>query len=196
VLSTGTAYPTTAPHKGRIVAFTVTPASVTAADINGTKATKTTPALPGLNATYGGPSEVAITVLRPSTTSTKVGPGDRFYKVIAESPLFKLQPYFGHLVQFVLAQSLPVSQGDIVALTVPTWAPLLSVNLTKSQFGWRASRTTGCTNYTVQTAQLLVGNSTQYRCYFSATRVDYTATEITLPVPPPVPKTTKRRRSR
>ena len=185
-LSNATAYPTTAAHNGRIVAFTVTPAAVTAADINGTAATKTTPAQPGLNATYGGASEVAITVLKVS--STKLLPGLRVYKVVAESPLFKLQPYFGHLVQFVLNDSLPIAKGELVALTVPTWAPLLSVDLARTQFAWRASRTSGCLSYTVQTAQLLLGDSTEYKCYFNATRVEYTATEITLPVPPPVPK--------
>jgi len=193
VLNNGVGYPTIALHRGRIVAFTVTPASITAADINGTKATKTTPAQPGLNATYGGASEVAITVLKPSSsvTSKKVGPSKRYYKVVAESPLFQLQPYFGHLVQFVLDQSLPIGKGDVVGLTVPTWAPLLSVNLAKSQFGWRASRpSASCTDFTVQTAQLLPGASTRYQCYFDGTRVEYTATEITLPVPPPVPKTT------
>jgi len=187
VLSDGTPYPTTAVHNGRVVAFTVWPASVSAADVNGTAATGTTPAQPGLNATYGGASEVAITVLKPS--STKVAPGERVYTVVAESPLFKLQPYFGHLVQFVLDQTLPIAKGEVVALTVPTWAPLLSVDLTKSQFGWRASRTTGCLNYTVQAAQLTVGSSTMYKCFFDATRVAYTATEITLPVPPPQPRT-------
>jgi hypothetical protein len=201
VLSTGVPYPSTATHAGRIVAFTVTPASVTLADINGTKATKTTPAQPGLNATYGGVSSVAITVLKPTPalTSTKTAPGQRFWKVVAESPLFKLQPYFGHLVQFVLNQTLPIAKGDVVALTVPTWAPLLSVNLTKSQFGWRASRgsaNNGCLSYTVQSAQLLVGASTQYGCYFNATRVDYTATEITSPVPPPQPKPPKKKKTK
>ena len=186
VLSNSMAYPTTALHKGRIVAFTVSPASVTLSDINGTAATKTAAAQPGLNATYGGASEVAITVLKPS--STKVAPGNRFYKVVAESPLFKLQPYFGHLVQFVLDQSLPIAKGDVVGLTVPTWAPLLSVNLPKTEFGWRASRESGC--FAVQSAQLSAGDSTQYRCYFNGTRVEYTATEITLPVPPPQPKAT------
>jgi hypothetical protein len=189
VLNDGMAYPTAALHTGRIVAFTVTPAAVSLTDINGAPATGTKPAQPGLNATYGGESEVAITVLSPS--STKIAPGKRVYKVVSESPLFKLQPYFGHLVQFVLTQTLPIFKGDVVALTVPTWAPLLSVNLTANQFGWRASRSGGCLAYTTQSAQLLVGNSAMYPCYFSATRVEYTATEITSPVPPPQPKPPK-----
>ena len=188
----GTPYPTTALYKGRIVAFSVTPAKVTLTDITGTPATKTKPAQPGLDATYGGASEVAITVLKATASKSKLPPGQRPYRVVAESPLFKLQPYFGHLVQFVLGQSLPIAKGDFVALTVPTWAPLLSVNLSKTQFAWRASRTrTGCLTYTVQAAQLTDGDTTTYPCYFTATRVEYTATEVTLPVPPPVPKPKK-----
>src|ERR1700722_5349486 len=51
-VSDGTAYPSMALHNGRIVAFTVTPASVSLADINGTPKTTKKAALPGLNATY------------------------------------------------------------------------------------------------------------------------------------------------
>ncbi|HEY5317543.1 MAG TPA: hypothetical protein VIJ20_06150 [Solirubrobacteraceae bacterium] len=176
IQSDGTTYPTMAAHAGRIVAFTVSPATVSSADINGTAKTKTKAAQPGLNATYGGASVVAITVLAPSTK--------HFYKVVAESPMFQLQPYFGHLVQFVLDQSLPITKDEFVALTVPTWAPLLTVDLTKSQFLWRPSRATNCLAYTVQTAQLMTGDNAQYLCFFTGTRVEYTATEITSPVPP------------
>lgn len=186
--SDGVTYPTMAAHTGRIVAFTVTPADVSSADINGTPKTKTKPATSGLNVTYGGPAEAAITVLQESTK--------HFYKVIAESPMFQLQPYFGHLVQFVLNQSLPIAKGQFVALTVPTWAPLLTVDLTKSQFLWRPSRSTNCLAYTVQSAQIMVGSNAQYLCFFTGTRVDYTATEITSPVPPPHHHATRRSRRR
>jgi hypothetical protein len=183
-IADGTSYPTMALHNGRIVAFTVTPAAVSLADINGVAKTQTKPAQPGLNATYGGASEIAVTVLQPAAK--------HFYKVVAESPMFMLQPYFGHLVQFVLSQSLPIAKGDFVALTVPTWAPLLTVGLSKTQFLWRPSRATSCLSYTVQSAQLTIGNNAQYLCFFTGTRVDYTATEITSPVPPPQPKKTRR----
>jgi hypothetical protein len=183
ILSDGTAYPTEAAHNGRIVAFTVSPGDVSTADINGTAATKTKPAQPGLNATYGGASEAAITVLQPAPK--------HFFKVVAESPLFQLQPYFGHLVQFVLTESLPIAKGDVISLTVPTWAPLLAVDLSKTQFTWRPSRASGCLSYTVQSAQLTLGDNAQYRCFFNGTRVEYTATEVTSPVPPPVPKKKK-----
>jgi hypothetical protein len=190
IQSDGTTYPTMAAHNGRIVAFTVTPASVSAADVNGTPASKGKAAQPGLNATYGGASEVAITVLQASTK--------HFYKVVAESPLFQLQPYLGHLVQFVLDDSLPIAKGEFVALTVPTWAPLLTVDLTKTMFLWRPSRASSCLSYTTQSAQLMTGDNAQYLCFFNGTRVEYTATEITSPVPPPQPRkgTTKRRRKR
>jgi len=180
IQSDGTTYPTMSPYNGRIVAFEVSPATVSAADINGTPKTKTKAAQAGLNATYGGASEAAITVLQASSK--------HFYKVVAESPLFQLQPYFGHLVQFVLDDSLPIAKGEFVALTVPTWAPLLTVNLTKSMFLWRPSRASSCLDYTVQSAQLLAGSNAQYLCYFTGTRVEYTATEITNPVPPRQPK--------
>ena len=63
----------------------------------------------------------------------------RSYEVVATTGIFKIQPYFGTTVQFPLKTTLPARKGDIVALTVPTWAPVLAVNLPQEN-GWRASR--------------------------------------------------------
>jgi hypothetical protein len=164
-LSDGVYYPTTVKKAGRIVAYTVGLARLTKADIT------------GLNSRYGGTSQVAITVLHP-------GAG-RLYTVTGESPLQHATPWFGHVVQFPLTNSLRVNPGDVVALTVPTWAPVLSIGLPSKQFQYRASRPSKCTTFDLQTAQLTIGNSTSYRCFYVGTRVQYTATEVTYP---PVPK--------
>jgi hypothetical protein len=58
--------------------------------------------------------------------------------------------------------------------------------LTNKAFQYRASRSTGCTNFNFQTAQLSIGATTQYRCFYVGTRVEFTATEVTTPQ---VPKT-------
>ncbi len=59
-------------------------------------------------------------------------PGERYFgRVTAASPLQTLTPYFGQTVQFPLTTSLEVKKGDIVALTVPTWAPALALGLGK-----------------------------------------------------------------
>jgi hypothetical protein len=160
-------YPTTAPHDGRIVAFTLQLGQLNTKQIH------------FFNSTYGGTARVQITVLRQKPK--------RFFVVKAQSPVFHIQPFFGTTVQFPLETTLPVKKGDVVALTVPTWAPVLAVNLPQEN-GWRASRPTNCRDLVVQTGQLVIGNQAQYRCLYQTARVTYTATEITTPVPPKPPK--------
>ena len=163
-LSDAMAYPTTVKTAGRIVAYTVGMAKLAKSDIT------------GLNARYGGTSQVMLTVLAPGKS--------RFYSVVAQSPMQHAEPYFGGVVQFPLTTTLPVVAGDVVALTVPTWAPVLSIGLPNKSFQYRASRSTGCTNFAFQTAQLTIGDNTQYRCFYNGTRVQYSVTEITTPVVP------------
>ncbi len=166
-------YPTTAPQDGRIVGFTLQLGQLNDKQIH------------FFNSTYGGTSRVQITILHPKPK--------RFFNVVAQSPLFRIQPFFGTTVQFPLEASLPVKKGDVVALTVPTWAPVLAVNLPKEN-GWRASRPSDCSNLATQTAQLAIGNSQQYKCLYQTARLTYTATEISTPVPPkkPAPKKKKK----
>ena len=163
-LADGVAYPTTVKTAGKIVAFTVGLAKLTKADIS------------GLDSTYGGTSQIAITVLKPGKS--------RLWTVRSESPLFHVQPWFGHVVQFPLTTTLDAKPGDAVALTVNTWAPILSIGLPGKQFQYRASRATGCTTFNIQTAQLTIGANTMYKCFYVSTRVQYTATEVTTPAVP------------
>ncbi len=80
-----------------------------------------------LDTKYGGTTQAGISVLEP------VGAKNLHqWQVVAESPIVHLQPYLGYVVQFPLATPLPVVAGDVVALTVKTWAPVLSIALTPS----------------------------------------------------------------
>jgi hypothetical protein len=132
--------------------------------------------------------------------------------VVAESPLFHLEPYLGTVAQFPLADSLgapgappmaaplPVAKGDVIALTVPTWAPVLSFGLSTSQFGYRQSRRANCPHpAAAQQAQVTLGQEAMYRCEYAGTSVEYTATEITTPTPAktstPVHKTKKKKKT-
>jgi hypothetical protein len=114
--------------------------------------------------------------------------GERLFgRVIAQGPVVGLSDYFGQTVQFPLDRAIPVQKGNIVALTVPTWAPALSA-LTEDGSSWRASRAlNACDNTDRQTAQTTVGALTQYRCLYKA-RLTYTATLITNPKPNKPPK--------
>jgi hypothetical protein len=164
-LRDGVAYPSTVKTAGRIVAFTVglsrlsSSASTTKQDIH------------YLDSTYGGTTRVAVTVLKP------VGPKNkRRWQVVAESPPVHVQPWLGKVVRFPLAKSLPVTPGETVALTTPTWAPVLSINLSSKRFAYRQSRTSGCFPPTGNATQS-VGQTTQYLCNYTGTRVEYSATD-------------------
>ena len=117
--------------------------------------------------------------------------GDRLFgRVVAASPVMPLSDYFGQTVQFPLDRALKVEKGNVIGLTVPSWAPALST-LTDDGSSWRASRgLKACDNTDSQTAQTTVGALTQYRCLYRA-RLTYTATLITDPKPnKPATKTT------
>ena len=117
--------------------------------------------------------------------------GDRLFgRVVAASPVMQLSDYFGQTVQFPLDRALKVEKGNVIGLTVPSWAPALST-LTDDGSSWRASRgLKACDNTDSQTAQTAVGALTQYRCLYRA-RLSYTATLITDPKPnKPPTKTT------
>jgi hypothetical protein len=117
--------------------------------------------------------------------------GERLFgRIVAASPVFQLSSYFGQTVQFPLDTALKVEKGNIIGITVPTWAPALST-LTEDGSSWRASRgLRSCDDTDRQTAQTSVGALTQYRCLYRA-RLSYTATLITNPKPnKPARKTT------
>jgi hypothetical protein len=175
-LRDGRTYPTIVKYAGTLVAFTVGLAKLS----NKTATARTE--IQRLNASYGGVAQAGITVLKPGPGANKA----RFWTVVAQSPMFKLQPFLGYNVEFPLVTQIPVVPGEAIALTVPTWAPVLSYNLSTAQFAYRQSRKTNCANPgAFNNAQLTIGQGTNYVCDYAGTRVEYNATEITTP---PIPK--------
>jgi hypothetical protein len=121
-----------------------------------------------------GEASAGLTILRRGTRL--------YHRVMAATPVMRLQSYFGQKVQFPLERSIPVKKGYVVALTVPTWAPALT-QLLDDGSSWRASRAKNrCSDTDSQTAQTRVGQRTQYRCLYKA-RLTYSATLITNPRP-------------
>ena len=92
----------------------------------------------------GGPSTAQLTVLRP---------GHKLYaRVIAQGESVALTPYFGQTAQFALQKSIPVKKGNVIGLSVPTWAPALAINQAGT-VSWRASRPKGaCNDFSKPTA--------------------------------------------
>jgi hypothetical protein len=121
----------------------------------------------------GGESEALITVLDPQRKLNS--------RVVAQGTTRKLERFFGTTVQFPLPRALRVKKGQVVALTVPTWAPALAVGL-GGDTSWRASRARGqCDDSGVQTAQAERNQSTQYYCLYRTARLAYSATLVTSP---------------
>lgn len=164
-------YPTTVTKSGVIVAWTVGLANLS----SNRKMRKQF--IHSLDATYGGTAEAAIVVLKPGRK--------RLFTVVTESPIEKLQPYLGTVVQFPLAVPIAVTRGETIGLAVPTWAPVLSYNLPTTKFAYRQSRIYNCKNpATSQTVQDTAKAATRYVCDYPGARVEYSATEIPTPVPP------------
>ncbi len=135
--------------------------------------------LHGLDQRYGGTPQVALTVLKP-------GPGNS-YTVVSQSGTLHLIPFLGQVLQeplslpptFKTMTPLAVKPGYVIGLTVPTWAPILTYNLSSTKFLYRQSRKTNCKSPpATETAQTKVGQSEQYLCSYSGTRVQYSATEV------------------
>jgi hypothetical protein len=168
----GVTYPSTVKKAGVLVAFTVGVSAISSS------ATTVATDVANLNAHYGGHAQAALTILRPIRTKSMQ------WQVAAQSAAVDLQPYLGQVVQFPLIAPLPVVPGEVVALTVPTWAPVLSFALTPAtKFAYRQSRGSSCTSTPLGFAQGNIGNSTGYGCGYTGTRVEYSATEITSPAP-------------
>ena len=156
-----------APKAGRIVAWTIT---------LGTPKPKQRKYF---EENLGGVAQAGVTVLKQ---------GDRRYgRVTAESPVQTLTPYFGQTVQFPLSTSLAINKDDVVALTVPTWAPALGLGMGRDSV-WRASRDKdACDDTQTQSAQTRLQDLTPYKCRYRTARLTYSATLITTPIPPKPP---------
>jgi len=126
------------------------------------------------NGFFGTPPEARLAILRrvPGTNPPR-------YNLRRQGSIHVLSPYLGKTVKF--GANLKVEKGDIVGLTIPTWAPAFAQNLS-AQDAWRASREPGrCTNTTdvrQGRPQVRVGQRQTYGCRYSTARLLYTATVV------------------
>jgi hypothetical protein len=170
-VASGIPRPYVAPFDGKIVAWSITLARPSRTD------TKTTTNEVGFfNEFLGKPSEARIGVLRPVE-----GSNPPQYTLVRQSPLEVLNSYFGSTVIFALDHPLSVLQGQTVALTVPTWAPMFAFNVSEENT-WRGSRLPKhCSSKEdIQAGhpQQGVGKTKTYGCYYSNARLLYTATLV------------------
>jgi hypothetical protein len=126
------------------------------------------------NGFFGTPPEARLAILRrvPGSEPPR-------YNLRRQGSIHVLSPYLGKTVKF--GANLKVEKGDIVGLTIPTWAPAFAQDLS-AQDSWRASREPGkCTNTTdvrQGKPQVEIGSRQTYGCRYSTARLLYTATVV------------------
>jgi hypothetical protein len=157
------ANPLSVPRSGSVVAWTISLGKPSATQIK------------FFNTNEGGEAEAGIAILRPQPKP------NLSYKLVASGPPVKLQPYFGKTAQFPLETTIKVKKGDVVALSVPTWAPALALGF-GNDTSWRASRPRKqCTSTSAQTTHTAVGSPIQYYCLYQTARLTYSATLVSTP---------------
>ncbi len=136
--------------------------------------------------TFGGAPKARIAVLKPIMKSIKQG--KPIYKLKSQSPVEDLSDFLGQTTTFTLDTPLRVKPNNVVALTVPTWAPAFAINQSANT-KWAASRKKGKCN---DTADILAGTpqdalDTQraYGCTYNTARLLYSATVVADPTQAP-----------
>ncbi|HET9154154.1 MAG TPA: hypothetical protein VFN85_08560 [Solirubrobacterales bacterium] len=157
-----TRLPFLVPHDGTIKAWTLTLAQPTNSQRS------------FFNGFFGTPPEARLAILR-----RVAGTNPPRYALRSQGSIKVLSPYLGQTVEF--SSNLKVEKGDIVGLTVPTWAPAFAQNLSATNV-WRASREPeACKNATdirQGEPQEKVGTRATYGCKYTTARLLYTATLV------------------
>lgn len=162
VSTTQSSLPYRVPRDGKVKAWTLTLAQPTDTQRS------------FFNGFFGTPPQARLAILRrvPGTNPPR-------YNLRRHGSIHVLSPYLGQTVKF--GASLRVEKGDIVGLTIPTWAPAFAQDLSAKN-AWRASREPGkCTNTTdVRQGKPheKVGTRAIYGCRYSTARLLYTATVV------------------
>jgi len=123
---------------------------------------------------YGGPSQVRLSILRRGAR----GKARLNHRLIAQSPAFRLDDFFGTAPTFVLDEPISVKRKNLVAITVPTWAPAFAVGLRRGHW-WRSSRQPRrCDNVSQAAQQVTLMSMKVFGCTYFTARLYYTATYI------------------
>jgi len=149
---------------GHLVAFTLQLAKPTAQEID------------YFNDNFDAPSLARISVLRRGTTrKTRLD-----HRLITQSERFELNPYFGSKPTFVFDRPIPVKKGNWIALTVPTWAPLLATPVARANW-WRSSRPKGSCEPPESLRQFALADLrevAQFGCTYHSARLLYSVTYV------------------
>jgi hypothetical protein len=111
---------------------------------------------------YGRKATARISVLKKEDKN--------HFKLKAQSPVVKLNSYFGRTQIFTLDDPIPVKKGWILAYTTMSWSPNLALAKRAPHSKWRASRGKnhcGSDEATKARPQKKLGQIRQYGCSFN-----------------------------
>ncbi len=131
---------------------------------------------------FGGSPSARLSVLKPVMKQVKRG--KPIYRLKSQTPVEELTSFLGTTTTFALQRPLRVKQNQVVALTVPTWAPAFAVNL-GGKTAWMASRKRKKCNKAADIkaggAQQALGKDRAYGCVYKTARLLYSATVVKNP---------------
>jgi len=129
---------------------------------------------------YGSRSpQVRLAILRRGDTRKT----RRRTRLLRQSPAFDVRRYLGSSPTFVLRRPLRVKSGNIVGLTIPTWAPVFGSPRGGRNY-WRASRPkSGCRDVRRDVKHTRRGQIKTYGCDYYGVRLQYSATYVPDPLP-------------
>jgi hypothetical protein len=166
-------YPTKVKSAGSLVSFTVA-----LSQLASSKTTRSSE-ISALNRAFGSPPEAVVTVLKPLGAAKQ-----RRWTVVGVSSAYSLTSDLGGAVELALTSTLPVRAGEAVALTTPTWAPVLFTG-PSNQVAYLQSRSSKCASRpSPSAAQLVVGRSTQYGCSYPGMGLAFSPYVIPTPAVP------------
>jgi len=127
------------------------------------------------NETFGKHPSARIAVIKNK--------GHHKYKLLKQSPAADLKADLGRKQTFTLEKPLKVHRGQVIALSLPTWATAFSRPVSASGNQWKASRRSKKCNVDRQhlqnakasKAQQKVGSVKPYGCTYSGARLLYWA---------------------
>jgi hypothetical protein len=148
-------------HRGRITALTLRLGNPTKTQLS------------FFNTNFGAPT-VRLSVLKKPKHDVR---HHTDLRLVSQSETIDVSKYLGSKhVTFVLANSVVVPAHSTIALTIPTWAPVFTINRPKNET-WRASTPKGkCEDASIQSAHTGIGSVKFYDCFFKGARLLYQAT--------------------
>jgi hypothetical protein len=118
---------------------------------------------------FGTRPHARIAILRRTT--------GREYRLVRQSPPVDITRGLGSRQIYTLTQPLRIREGQILALTIPSWAPAFAVNLPPRRNIWRASRMpnrcTGARNIEQSRPHQRAGSTRRYGCTYRTARLLY-----------------------